>query len=88
MENSEPHEPLPPSFAPQRRAENKIVSDLANEGKLVGSEATTKSALAFLLTRPLSKRMVRLVARQAGIITEDESEEGVDRFPDIFNGQQ
>lgn len=88
MINNEPTKGSEKDFIDVRRSENSVVSDLSDQGKLVGEGAGKKSGLAFLLTRPLSKSMARLVARHAGIITEEESEVASDRFPDIFNGQQ
>lgn len=75
------------SFAPQRRIENKIVSDLADKGLLLNGEVTTDTVLAFALTRNLSPRILLIMYQQAGLIADDLSTLESEHFPDIFRSR-
>lgn len=75
------------SFAPQRRIENKIVSDLADKGLLLNGEVTTDTVLAFALTRNLSPRILLIMYQQAGLIEDDLPSLESEHFPDIYRSR-
>lgn len=75
------------AFIKKRRGENKDVSDLADKGLLGGETITPDVFVKFALTRNLSPQMRILLAKKAGLISDDADSES-DRFPSIFGPQQ
>ncbi|MEI8232776.1 MAG: hypothetical protein WCG44_03465 [bacterium] len=74
-------------FVSKRRAENSIVSDLADQNLLLTGDITITTILAFALTRNLSPKLLLIMYRQAGLIERDLSDTENDRYPDIFRSQ-
>ena len=72
------------SFAPQRRKENKTVSDLADKGLLLTGEVAIETILAFALTRNLSPQLLFIMYQKAGLLAEDINTVESDHYPDIF----
>lgn len=75
------------SFAPQRRKENRIVSDLADQGLLLNGEVSTETISAFALTRNLNPRILLIMYQQAGLIPKTEDTLENPKFPDIFRSR-
>ncbi|MFH2019456.1 MAG: hypothetical protein ABII80_02485 [bacterium] len=76
------------SFAPQRRAENKIVSDLADQGLLLNGAVTPEILCAFALTRQLSPIVLFAMYKQAGLLEDlDLASIEHDKYPHIYRSQ-
>ena len=72
------------SFAPQRRIENAAVSNLAEQGLLLGGNITIEAINAFALTRNLNPLVVTLMYQQAGLLDANIPIYENDHFPNIF----
>jgi len=75
------------NFVSKRRAENIIVSDLADQNLLLTGDITVATILAFALTRNLSPNILLIMYKQAGLIERDLNNRENDRYPDIFRSQ-
>lgn len=76
------------SFAPQRRKENAIVSELADQGLLLNGHVTVETISAFALTRSLNPALLILMYKQAGLLPLDTPSTEHEHFASVYRSQQ